>query len=503
MAHGLHPVVLDGGVRLEPEREAALAAAPDGALDPEFLAAIRKAFPVDVDTLPLKPVYGSTFAYAAGDPSASLRARGFAAVPSLAVGGLSTVWGAAMLPYGERDHEGWPFGRDALEPHYRAVLGFVPLAGERDALAEGFPLYAEPRPLRTTPQVASILADLHSRGDDLRRAGVAGGRSRLAVRLDGNPHGSVCDYRGLCMLGCPRRAIWGSQQTLAELLAKGLVEHRPGTIVERFEEAGDTVRLFVRGPEGRETLVTERAFVASGPLGTARIVLASLEQYDREIALLDSAYYTFPALRLPRGQRVESPLDAGNTLAQVFIEIDDPEVSPRPVHLQLYGFNDLMLRAVAARVRLREPVAARLLQPLLGRLLYVQGYLHSNVSPGARASLGRDGVLSIEGESGDIASAVGSVVAKLRSLRRVLRLEPLSPLLQVWPPGKGFHLGGSFPMRRRPGELETDELGRLPGFRRVHLVDSSVFPTLPATTITLAVMANAHRIASEAVEGSG
>ena len=52
-------------------------------------------------------------------------------------------------------------------------------------------------------------------------------------------------------------------------------------------------------------------------------------------------------------------------------------------------------------------------------------------------------------------------------------------------------------MRERPGPLETDRWGRLHGLERVHLLDASVFPSIPATTITLSVMANAHRIASE------
>ena len=51
-------------------------------------------------------------------------------------------------------------------------------------------------------------------------------------------------------------------------------------------------------------------------------------------------------------------------------------------------------------------------------------------------------------------------------------------------------------MKKKPSEFETDELGRPYGFERVHVVDSSVFPTVPATTITLSIMANAHRIAS-------
>ena len=51
-------------------------------------------------------------------------------------------------------------------------------------------------------------------------------------------------------------------------------------------------------------------------------------------------------------------------------------------------------------------------------------------------------------------------------------------------------------MRDRPGELECDVLGRPQGLDRIHLVDSSTFPTIPSTTITFTVMANAHRIGS-------
>ena len=66
-------------------------------------------------------------------------------------------------------------------------------------------------------------------------------------------------------------------------------------------------------------------------------------------------------------------------------------------------------------------------------------------------------------------------------------------------PGDGNHSGGTFPMRKSPGDMETDSLGRPTGFRHVHVIDASVFPSLAATTITLTAMANAHRIASESI----
>jgi len=480
-ARGVAPLVLDAGRRLEPERALAAeqwAEAADVWRSP-LVAELRSAFPVDIDRLLLKPAYGSLYPYA----SDGVRAIGAAVATSLAAGGFSTAWGGAMLPYGPGQLDGWPVAAEELGEHYRAVLRFVPLAGERDELEREFPLYLDsPGRIPPTPQIRAQLDDLARTRDELRALGVRGGRSRLAVRAD------VCTRVALCMYGCPFGAIYSSAQTLEQLVSDGRVRYRAGAVVERLEESGGSVRLCLR--DGEE-VTAERAFVACGAVATTRLLLASLELFDHDVRLADSAYFTVPVLRRRRAGPV-APQTAGNTLAQVFLELDG-------VHLQLYGFNDLMLRAAAARFRLPERVALRGLQPLLGRLLYLQGYLHSSASPGILARLvreGTDSILELRGAGESAEPAVRAVLRTLRSARRPLGFDVVSRSLAVWPPGKGFHIGGSFPMRERPGELETDVLGRPNGFERVHLVDASVFPTVPPTTITLSIMANAHRIAT-------
>ena len=50
-------------------------------------------------------------------------------------------------------------------------------------------------------------------------------------------------------------------------------------------------------------------------------------------------------------------------------------------------------------------------------------------------------------------------------------------------------------MSKTPNEFETDTLGQLNGFENLHIVDSSVLPNLPSTTIGILSMANAYRIA--------
>jgi choline dehydrogenase-like flavoprotein len=100
-------------------------------------------------------------------------------------------------------------------------------------------------------------------------------------------------------------------------------------------------------------------------------------------------------------------------------------------------------------------------------------------------------------------------------LRGVIRrLVRTAPKLDLWPvlthievsaAAKSYHFGGSFPHHQSPGKLATatDRMGRLPAWDRIHLIDGSVFPSIPSTTFTMTVMANAHRIASEVTAANG
>ncbi len=64
------------------------------------------------------------------------------------------------------------------------------------------------------------------------------------------------------------------------------------------------------------------------------------------------------------------------------------------------------------------------------------------------------------------------------------------------PLGRSFHIGGSFPMGGAETPFHSDSMGRPAGLKRVHLVDPSTFPAVPATTITYSIMANSDRIVS-------
>ena len=451
---------------------------------------------VDAVNRTVKPVFGSLFPYAIDDAALPLRPdAGVSIYPSLLRGGLSVAWGAAMLPFADHDLAGWPIGLDALAPHYREVLRYVPLTGARDALADAYPLYADGvGRIEQTPQMAAFLADLARGAGRLRAAGAHAGQARLALWAE------RCRLVGLCLHGCPYGAIWSSAQRLDELVAAGRVDYEAGLLLERFEEHDGGVRLHLRTVDGEPAPPREaaRVLVACGPLASTRVLLASTGR--REAFLRDSQIVAVPLLRA-RGARVSVPA-SGNTLAQAFLELRDPAVSGGTVHVQFYGFNDRMLAEAAAMARMSPERTQRLMRPVLGRVLFAQGYLHSADSGGIRVALDSDGGLRLDAVPNDATDgAVRRFLRRLTRLAPALRAAPLLPMASRGLIGTGNHAGGALPMRERPGPEESDVLGRPAGSQRVHFVDSTVFPTIPAPTITLSVMANATRIAAAVADG--
>ena len=504
---GLGVVVLDAGDRIEAGRMEpfdALARSEPEHWPPALARRIRDAFPADIKHVPLKPAYGSLFPYALEDADLPIASENADVLSSLAYGGLSNAWGASILPFRQRDIEDWPISLEDLRPHYESVLRFVPIAAEQDELSEMLPLYSDaPGALRRGPQAEMLLGHLRLHAPALRAAGFAFGASRLAV-VAAPGDSRRCRYSGMCLYGCPYRSIYNAAHTFEALARAGKVDYRGDIYVDRLTEAGDSVTIDFH-ERGRPTqmgqLTASRVFVACGSISSTRLMLQSMGRAQPTVRLRDSQYFVIPMVTLHAAP--VSVATQGNTLAQLFVELEDPRISKHTVHLQIYGYNDIMLSALAKRLPLGAANLERVLRPLFGRLVVIQGFLHSADSPGLTIACNAREVRVWGDDAAVGAVRVRRLVRRLVAHGRLLGMAPVPGLVHVGRPGKSNHLGGSLPMRGEPGELETDALGRIPSWNRVHVVDASIFPSFPATTVTISAMANAHRIATAAAAIGG
>jgi choline dehydrogenase-like flavoprotein len=501
-AAGRRVLVLDPGLTLEPEREAArrrMAATVRARWSPADVALTRFSAH-GAGGAGYKQLFGSDLAFR-DDGALDLRAQpGVAARPSYALGGLSNVWGAGVLPYAERDMSGWPITAGELSDAYRAVFEFLPYAAEEDELATRYPLLAAPDgPLLRSPPGEALLARLRAHAAALGDAGYHFGASRLAVRVGHPAPASGCCYCAHCLDGCPYGHIYNAADTIATLRDTGLIDYRPGLHVERIAERDGevTVEATALGGGPGASFSAPRAFLAAGALSST-VILQRSGFLPERTAILDSQTLYLPFLWIGRGgARSREP---GHTLAQAFMVLEDPAVSAHPVHISLYTYND----GLSERARATHPRLASLLGPALEGITrqMVIGicFLHSAESHRIAIAVGRAGrSVRLETEPNP---ATDATLARLQhALGRSLGaigLIPLAPLAERAPAGGGFHFGGSVPMRERPRAGEADTLGRPLPARRIHVVDSSCFPSIPSGTVTLPAMANAYRIASAA-----
>lgn len=488
LALGRKVLLLDGGKRLEPSAEARRAALAvtdpadwDPGIRPDWMAPQQQTPPGQVRR------FGSDFAMEAGAETLAELPGWFGLRASRAAGGLSNLWGSAVLPYRQEDMAGWPITASDLAPHYRDVAAFMPVSGRPDDIETLLPVFtmAGRHGLQPAIQAETLLARLAAAKQRIAPLGLVAGAARQAVDLS-------CRRCGLCLHGCPYGYIWSAADQLARLRANPGLTYRPGAIALRFEERADGVTLHL---QGGETLAAPRVFVAAGVLETARILLASLPMLGG-LDLRDSQHAFLPALH--RWRNPARP-DRGrfHTLPQVFLELLAPAVSPHLIHAQVYSWNEFYAPDLVANYGRRRPFAAALFGAVARRLMVAQIFLHSDHSHRIGLRLARDGrLLPSLDTNPEMPRVLKAAAVRIGKAVGHAGLSALTFATRPGSPGSSFHVGASLPMSADPRGAQSDILGRPAGLARVHVVDASVLPAIPATTITFPVMANAHRIAT-------
>jgi len=498
--------ILDLGLRLEPDRQDSLdnlAAVRPTAWNPDEIRSLSTQ-PVDssVRGLPEKRAYGSDYPFRdIGQLEHIVATDGtHRSLVSAAYGGFSNVWGCQVMPFTAATFDTWPISSEQMRPHYRAILDEIPFAAEDDDLAALFPLLGTPTPLPGLSQRSTlVLAAYEAHRAALNRLGVTVGRARLAFRA------ADCVRCGLCMTGCPYSLLYSTAQTFDRLRQRTRLNYHGGLLALGVDDDGSGVTVSAKeiGSGRIQRFRADRVFVACGALGTTRLIADSLRLYERPLTFGESVQFTIPMLS--RGA-TDDPRRADQfTLNQfnMLISLDEAGVDLSQLHF--YTYNPAFLDALPGV--LRTPSAERARTMLIRRLSVAIGYLPSwaaprldiRVRPARTAGELPDLIMSRPAPRWAANPMLRRVLLRLTRAGRLLDLWPVLPKMILAAGGKSYHFGGSFPHAADATEASSDRVGRVSTMQRVHLVDASVFPTVPANTFTLTIMANAHRIATEAL----
>jgi choline dehydrogenase-like flavoprotein len=501
---GYKVTMLDPGLELEKERTEAvkrLRGLNKDQWDEESISLVKENMTGNVSGVDQKYIYGSNYPYFGIDRYQPIKLKNAKMVRSLAKGGFSNVWGAGIFPVLKRDITDWPFSYEELKKNYQSVLSFMPHAGVADESGNEAEIYgADCQGFKTCAQTLSFLTDLKKNAKRLEEEGISFHLPRLAVNFNKQNDEPGCTYCGLCLYGCPYGLVYSSAFTVSKLEDDKNFNYVRDVLVERIEERNGEVKIFASRISNSEKIsfTGTRAFLAGGPVSSARILLRSLEAYDRHLVIKHSDQFQIPLIRYKSIKDVVK--EELHTLNQLSIRIFDENICKNTIMLSMFAYNDLYSQVLKRMAGPLEPFLRVAIAGMLGRLLMFKGYLHSDVSSNITAMLekGDEGALILEGHPNPEAKKiVKQVTAKMTRNRKYLRGFPMYMMIGLGLPGAGNHSGSSFPMKEKPYGFESDLLGRPYGFERLHVVDATVLPSIPATTITFTIMANAYRIAGE------
>ncbi len=497
---GVKPTVLDWGEKLDANRSQQVHHLA-GTLPREWKPEER-AWLDQNDTLkkkgsiPKKLVFGSDYFYGTSRKEAPVEAVGNMPPFSYALGGLSTGWGAAVLPAQACDLSDWPLEAGELTEYCERVLQGLPYSAAEDGLSLNFPILATaPKSLRLS-QASSRLLEALRKASVLRKDETVFGQSRLLLSPDSVEGHSGCRYCGHCMSGCVYKSIYKAGDEIQDWREKGEIDYVAGCLVDRIEEAEGKVTVHYFDGQGKpDQMKFDRVFLAAGAVNSARIVMNSFHFFGEKALLKSRGGFVVPVLSL---WKLPSDWPDCNTEPGLFLELKGKALE-HWVHVQISTDNELLLKMLGAQTSPRG-LLGRLKRFLAGHLFVLLVNYHSDqsgtyelrVSPSPEPGK----INSLHSVHRKSFPKLGVLWASGLRLLRVLGRVGCLPLLPFARLNSGsYHVGGTLPMRAKPaGKLETDILGRVSGWKRVHVVDTSVFPSLPGTTIGLLTMANAYRV---------
>lgn len=423
---------------------------------------------------------------------------------SFALGGFSAGWGAAFLPPSKVDLAQWPVKHEDLLEHARLALKYVNISEPEDGLTPLFPkLCSSSGPtLKLGRDQESLVNGLQEASAKTRVSEMAYGQSRLMTHAPSSrpPQGTECRQCGFCMSGCVYGAIFDAGAMFKSLAEDNRITLLKGERVHSFEEHSEYIEVrTVSSTSQKESLFRcQRLFLAAGAVESTRIVVRSVAPETTYVDIIRPGGAVIPLISK---RRLPSDWPNTNTQSSVFLEMIDSKVSEHWIHTQLGPSNELLLGKLGLARFGRNARQAKFRWAIFERLAVALVNLHSDHGSRYRMHFGSDGQASVVStELIYSAKARREAKAALKSVRKALRdagLYSLRPLEKDSSKGAGYHLGGSLPMRDQPKTaLDTDSLGRPQGCKKVHVVDASVFTSLPGTTIGVVILANAHRIAS-------
>jgi len=402
-------------------------------------------------------------------------------------GGLSNFWGGGSLPFTDVEFQRWPIRRKDIDPYYEKLAKIIGISGRRDALNEYFGEdFVNLPPMYLTEVTKRLDKVINLPVKSPGRYKVYSGINRCAVETR-KEKTNCCKTCGECLAGCFTDAIYSTNYTIQKYLKDFRVKTVLGKVIKVDSNGG---KLWVKKNDKIEEYTGfSKIYLAAGCPNTTEIVMRSTGISEVEL-MADNAVYVFPIIYfgLVSPKYFNEPyLSLCNLIWAVVPDNKDLYMA----QVSIYTNFDYMWR-----YNIPNGLWKWLFRPLVAisrnHIFWARLFVHGNDSQAYSIRL-IDDELKFDYARYASNNCISEMMKSLGKAvnRNGFYIPPIPALLQK----ANSHYAATLPVDGK--FLNVSKNGQI--MSNVYICDSSIFPELPAVSLTFTIMANACRIATETV----
>ena len=422
---------------------------------------------------------------------------------SMERGGLSNMWSTGVSIFDDNDLLKYPISHNDLRRSYQRVIQRIGVSGANDDDLSAFHGYEESLqpPLVPRGNAELLYRRYRARSAPAHRRGVFLGHNRMATLTRDHQGRQGCIYCGLCTYGCAGQSMWSARYDLTKLLEFPNFSYGEDAFVTRIRRVGERYTITINiGPYHiAEEIKTKRVVLASGAIGSAKLVFDALDIYDESRTLLNNPMAAF-ALFVPRW-RLSDLLDENTSGSyQLSYCVKTPDSDEHYASGYIHLADTIPTTKFLTYMPFSYPLSRQIARRLQPALLIGTCYLGSSYSSNT-VRLSSSGELKINGGyTSNVEPIFKTVINRLASAMIRYNIYLISNSMGMGKTGEDVHYAGTVPMRSDPRIGEANSQGEVQGLPGVYVVDGSALTSLPSKLHTLTIMANADRIATAMAE---
>lgn len=430
----------------------------------------------------------------------------FKPLESLAYGGLGSGWGTGCCTFSAKELATIGLPNTKMQAAYKVVSDRIGISGAKDDASP----YTIGELDNYLPELAIdanaqyLYSKYLHKKTGLNAQGFFMGRPALAVLTKDLNGRKKMAYQDMDFYSDKDQSAYRPWITIEALKKSTNFEYIPNNLVLKFTEEGDFVEVTALNTQTHEQLSyrCKRLVLASGVLGTARIVLRSLPVEDKTLPLLCNPYCYIPCIQpMMFGKEIEQHKMG---FAQLALFHDEEGQNFNVAMASIYSYRSLLLFRLIKETPLNF-IDGRIIMNYLLSGIVIMGIHHPEASAqGKYLQLVKtpDTVTGDRLKAEYLLSTAETMAVQRREQKYMAAMRRLGCYaLKKISPGHGssIHYAGSLPFNDNNEAYTLSSQGRLNQTKNIFVADSSGFKYLPAKGLTLSLMANAHLVAQAAL----